>query len=108
MARARDAFAEIGLQARRSNLARLAELDLLWLGVSTDALTEAQRERGATLAHQLVGSAGTFGYPGVAGPARQLEDFFAGTDLRSAAAAGSSCLQQIRQELDVEASADLD
>lgn len=51
----------IGKDARRANLARARRLvDLLGSGAATPA--GGDRDEAARLAHQIVGSAGTFGY----------------------------------------------
>jgi HPt (histidine-containing phosphotransfer) domain-containing protein len=76
MERARTAFAVIGAQALRSNLSRLDELDAFYRAGLTGRLTESDRTAASAVAHQLVGSAGTFGYERVSRLARQVETFF--------------------------------
>jgi HPt (histidine-containing phosphotransfer) domain-containing protein len=76
MERARTAFAVIGAQALRSNLARLDDLDGFYRAGLAGRLTESDRATASGVAHQLVGSAGTFGYERVSRLARQVESFF--------------------------------
>ena len=85
-------------QARRTNLTRTAELGAALDGAADrglDAVGWAAAER---TAHQLAGSAGTFGFDGVSEIARSLERFFA-----DAAATGSPDpvrLAEARAQLD--------
>jgi HPt (histidine-containing phosphotransfer) domain-containing protein len=75
----------ITAQARRTNLTRTADLGAALddaAGRGLDAAGWAAAER---TAHQLAGSAGTFGFAGVSEIARSLERFFA-----ESGAAGSS------------------
>ena len=75
--RVREAFRSIGHHARAVNLGRAARLaDALAVAVG-GRLDEAQRKSATELAHQLVGSAGTFGSPGASQLAGDLERFFA-------------------------------
>ncbi len=67
----------ITAQARRTNLTRTAELGAALdeaVDRGLDAVGWADAER---TAHQLAGSAGTFGFDGVSVIARSLERFFA-------------------------------
>lgn len=72
-ASARAAFEGIGARALVTNRQRVTELQQS-VGLATRGeLSEDERARAADVAHQLVGSAGTFGYRRVSGLARQVE-----------------------------------
>jgi HPt (histidine-containing phosphotransfer) domain-containing protein len=66
----------IGDHARLVNRERAALLDDALLAASRGGLDEDGRGAAAQLAHQLVGSAGTFGFPGASVLAGELERFF--------------------------------
>ena len=66
----------IGDHARLVNRERAALLDDALLTASRGGLDEEGRAAAAQLAHQLVGSAGTFGFPGASQLAGELERFF--------------------------------
>lgn len=71
-----DAFADV-LQritedACRSNQDRLARLEVAVGRLAEGTLDAEGRHEAATVAHQLVGSAGTFGHPRVSALAREL------------------------------------
>lgn len=70
----------IGDHARTVNLTRAAGLSAALDRAATGPLPEAGRCRAVDLAHQLVGSAGTFGFSGVSDLASKLEDFFNESD----------------------------
>jgi HPt (histidine-containing phosphotransfer) domain-containing protein len=76
MARAQAALQQIGDRALQSNLRRLAELEDAVQSARQGTLTDDQSSSAQDVAHQLVGSAGTFGYAEVSRLARQLEYFF--------------------------------
>jgi HPt (histidine-containing phosphotransfer) domain-containing protein len=88
----------ITAEARRTNLTRTADLGATLdeasdRGLDPEGWADAERT-----AHQLAGSAGTFGFEGVSEIARSLEHFFA-----AAAAAGGSDparLAEAREQLD--------
>jgi HPt (histidine-containing phosphotransfer) domain-containing protein len=88
----------ITAEARRTNLTRTADLGATLdeasdRGLDPEGWADAERT-----AHQLAGSAGTFGFEGVSEIARSLEHFFA-----DAAAAGGSDparLAEAREQLD--------
>jgi HPt (histidine-containing phosphotransfer) domain-containing protein len=68
----------IAARALRSNLSRVADLtEAVKAGVSGE-LDAAVRRAAAEAAHQLVGSAGTFGYARASVLARELESYFSG------------------------------
>jgi HPt (histidine-containing phosphotransfer) domain-containing protein len=66
----------IGDHARLVNRERAALLGDALLAASRGRLDEDGRATAAQLAHQLVGSAGTFGFPGASELAGELERFF--------------------------------
>ena len=63
-------------RARVSNLARLGRVADTLNRLDTGTLSEADRRRARDLTHQIVGSAGTFGYPYASQLASRLEEFF--------------------------------
>jgi len=75
----------ITAQARRTNLTRTAELEAALERAADHGLDPAGWAAAERTAHQLAGSAGTFGFDGVSEIARSLEQFFA-----DAAATGGS------------------
>ncbi|HEY5784679.1 MAG TPA: Hpt domain-containing protein [Microlunatus sp.] len=75
----------ITAQARRTNLTRVADLGAALDAAAVRGLDAAGWAAAERTAHQLAGSAGTFGFDGVSAIARSLERFFA-----QSGAAGSS------------------
>ncbi len=76
-----EAVRAIGEHARRANLDRAAQLAEALSSAGTGRLDRAGRVAAADVAHQLVGSAGTFGFRDVSQIAVELEQFFtAGVD----------------------------
>jgi hypothetical protein len=73
---AETAFRKLQLRARATNLARVARLAGAVEAAAGGMITEEDRRSALDLAHQIVGSAGTFGYPRASGLAGQLEKFF--------------------------------
>lgn len=70
-------LATLGRRARTVNLARVVRLLALLDAAEVDGLDEAGREEAENLAHQVVGSAGTFGHPAASEAAVVVEDWFA-------------------------------
>jgi HPt (histidine-containing phosphotransfer) domain-containing protein len=68
---------ELSVSAARSNLARSAVIAEAVRAAENGRLLEQQRVAALTAAHQVVGSAGTFGLPRASRTAAGLEDFFA-------------------------------
>lgn len=68
----------IGDHARTVNLTRAAGLERALDDAALGVLVDNRRHAAAELAHQLVGSAGTFGFAGVSDLAAELERFLAG------------------------------
>ena len=75
----------ITAQARRTNLTRATDLGAALDEAAQRGLDAAGWAAAERTAHQLAGSAGTFGFDGVSEIARSLERFFA-----ESGAAGSS------------------
>lgn len=75
--RARAAVQALGERARPALVARVGQLEDAIAARLEGRLDEASRHGAQRAAHQLAGSAGTFGLPGASELARQLEDFFA-------------------------------
>jgi len=73
----RAAIRRIGRHAHATNLDRSARLKATFEVAANGSLSDSEREAAAELAHQLVGSAGTFGFPEVSQLAAELESFFA-------------------------------
>lgn len=71
------ALATIAAQARRTNLVRAAELQTTLERAATEGLDRAEWAAAERIAHQLAGSAGTFGFDGVTELARSLEQILA-------------------------------
>jgi len=96
---ARSLLESIGSAARRTNQARVKQLGQALDSLRRGDLGPAERQRVAQVAHQLVGSAGTFGYANVSERARQLELFFAGgavSDAVQVEAAGHAVAQMMQ------------
>lgn len=78
-------LASLGRQARRVNLGRVVRLVELLGASDAGTLDEAGRHEAESLAHQVVGSAGTFGFPAASVDAVAIEEYFA------AGTAGTGC-----------------
>lgn len=74
--RLRAALTSIGAHARTSNLVRADTLDDALSHVESGTLTGAQQEAAVRSAHQLAGSAGTFGLRPASKLASWFERFF--------------------------------
>jgi len=95
----------IGDHARTVNLTRAAGLSAALDRAETGQLPNAGRSAAAELAHQLLGSAGTFGFSGVSDLAAELERFFREAEfdeagLISARERMSELLKQLASEPD--------
>ena len=71
-----DAVRSIGQHARAANLIRANHLATALAEAAAGSLVEGQRIAAVDHAHQLVGSAGTFGFPVASELAAALEGFF--------------------------------
>ncbi len=97
------AMRSIGQHARTVNLGRAARLADALETVGAGRLDDRGRRAATEVAHQLVGSAGTFGFAGASDLAGELEQFFtdgAFDDPRRLGAARSTLhrLQQVLRE----------
>ncbi|GAA3615083.1 Hpt domain-containing protein [Microlunatus ginsengisoli] len=63
-------------RARVTNLSRAAQLERSLELAAEGRLDEAGRAQAAAVAHQLIGSAGTFGFPEASRAATELREFF--------------------------------
>ncbi|SEQ09720.1 hypothetical protein [Microlunatus flavus] len=101
----RRLLASFGQRAREVNLSRVGRLSELFDRADAGRLDEDGRREAENLAHQLVGSAGTFGQAGASLEAVEVERYFAVTDEGAAwsAAAGAAgarrALDRLRAEL---------
>src|SRR5690349_11962877 len=64
-------------RARVTNLSRAAQLERSLEVAAESGLDEAGRAQAAAVAHQLIGSAGTFGFAEASRRATELKEFFA-------------------------------
>jgi HPt (histidine-containing phosphotransfer) domain-containing protein len=71
--RARDLMATIGARARTKNLQRVTDLEEGLRAATPGRWSDEARLQLVDVAHQLVGSAGTFGFASVSAAARDLE-----------------------------------
>jgi HPt (histidine-containing phosphotransfer) domain-containing protein len=99
--RLRAAVESIGDHARSVNLARADHLDNVLADIAADRADEDDRQRATEVAHQLVGSAGTFGFPGASQLAGELERFFVEADFtdQTRLSAARDQLGRLRAEL---------
>jgi hypothetical protein len=70
-------LASFGRQARTVNLARVVRLLELLDASDAGALDVPGRREAENLAHQVIGSAGTFGFPAASVDAVAIENYFA-------------------------------
>jgi HPt (histidine-containing phosphotransfer) domain-containing protein len=94
----------IGAHARTVNLGRAARLADALAGADDGGLDDSARQAATELAHQLVGSAGTFGFAGASDLAGELEQFFAdgAFDDHTRLDAARSTLHRLQQALHAE------
>lgn len=78
--RLRAAVESIGGHARSVNRDRAARLERAVSDAAAGSLGESARRRAAEVAHQLVGSAGTFGFAAASELAAELERYFTEAD----------------------------
>jgi HPt (histidine-containing phosphotransfer) domain-containing protein len=99
--RLRAAVESISDHARAVNLARAAELEQVLADIAAGHADEDERQHATELAHQLVGSAGTFGFPGASQLAGELERYFVEADFTDQArlAAARDQVGRLRAEL---------
>ena len=87
---------------RDSNLSRVVRLVELLDSADAGALDEAGRLEAETLAHQVVGSAGTFGYPAASVDAVSIEDYFAASPAGSGSGADAGLVRRTLDRLRAE------
>jgi hypothetical protein len=75
------AMRDLRSRARVTNLARAGQLDSALDRAADAALDEAGRAQAVAVAHQLIGSAGTFGFSEASRRAAELKDFFAASQV---------------------------
>jgi HPt (histidine-containing phosphotransfer) domain-containing protein len=99
--RLRAAVESIGDHARSVNLDRADRLDQALAEVSAGLREEVNRREAAEVAHQLVGSAGTFGFSGASQLAGEIERFFVEGDPDDAdqLAMARDHVRRLREEL---------
>lgn len=66
-------FSSISAQARETNRIRVAALEDLLDGVGSGGLSDPDRRQAKDIAHQIAGSAGTFGFDRASDIAREVE-----------------------------------
>jgi HPt (histidine-containing phosphotransfer) domain-containing protein len=71
----------IGDHARSVNRERADRLEHALGNVAAGSRDEGPRQEATEIAHQLVGSAGTFGFPGASQLAGEIERYFVEADL---------------------------
>lgn len=88
-------------RARRSNLRRVEQVKAVLTAAGEGRLEENERRRAAELVHQILGSAGTFGYPRASDLAGRLEGLLRAADLSDAELLGEAraTLAALRNEL---------
>ena len=79
--RLRAAVESIGDHARSVNMDRADQLNQALAEVAAGSRGEATRREAAEIAHQLFGSAGTFGFSGASQLAGEIERYFVQGDL---------------------------
>ena len=102
--RLRAAVESIGGHARSVNLARADHLEQVLADIAAGRADENQRQQATESAHQLVGSAGTFGFPGASQLAGELERYFVEADFTDQArlATAREQVARLRAELSAE------
>jgi HPt (histidine-containing phosphotransfer) domain-containing protein len=100
-----DAVRRIGEHALTANVARAYDVQEALTLASAGRLDDDRRQAAVRAAHQLVGSAGTFGFPRASDLAGQLEEFlahglFAEPHLQSAADQATALLAELASEPD--------
>lgn len=71
------AMRDLRSRARATNLGRAAQLDAALERAADGRLDEPGRAQALAVAHQLIGSAGTFGFAEASRRALELKEFFA-------------------------------
>ena len=99
--RLRAAVESIGDHARSVNVDRADRLAQALVEVAAGARDQATRQQAAAIAHQLVGSAGTFGFSGASQLAGEIERYFVEADLDDPIPRGTAWdqVRRLREEL---------
>ena len=87
-------LASLSRQARAVNLARVVRLLELLDGSEAGVLDEAGWHEAENLAHQVVGSAGTFGFASASIEAVAIEEYFATTPAGSGPGADAALVRR--------------
>lgn len=97
-------LAGLAVSARQANLARSAVVADALAAVAEGRLTEPQRAAAEHAAHQVVGSAGTFGAHRASELAGPLEEYFAGDEAARTAGLrwAQAQLDEVRRELEAD------
>jgi hypothetical protein len=95
-------LASLGRQARTVNHARVVRLVELLDTADAGTLDEDGRREAENLAHQVIGSAGTFGYPAASVDAVAIEDHFAVRPHGAGAETDASAVRRILERLRAE------
>lgn len=100
----RAAVESIGGHARSVNLDRAARLSQALVDVAAGGRHEATRRAATEAAHQLVGSAGTFGFAGASQLAGEIERYFVEADFDDPArlATASDQVRRLTEQLAAE------
>lgn len=96
------AMRQLSSRARRSNLARVAQLEAALHAAGEGRLDPDGRRQAAEVAHQVLGSAGTFGYSRASELAGRIEQLLRSADLRDRDlfTEALDALASLRSELD--------
>jgi hypothetical protein len=95
-------LATLGRQARSVNLARVVRLLELLDSADAGALDDADRLEAENLAHQVVGSAGTFGFPAASVDAAAIEAYFGADPPGSGSSADAGLVRRTLDRLRAE------
>lgn len=91
--------ADIADRARERNLDRAGEL-ITWASIGKDGtISSEQRGEAAEIAHQLAGSAGTFGYLTATDVAREVEQLFSEAEGAEAWSRLTECVRDLLRRL---------
>ncbi|WP_460809443.1 Hpt domain-containing protein [Microlunatus endophyticus] len=96
---ARNRAADIADRARARNIGRADEL-AAWASIGEQGeLSSEQRGEAAEIAHQLAGSAGTFGYLAATDVAREVEKLFSEADGAESWTRLTECVRDLLRRL---------
>ena len=95
-------LASLARQARTVNRARVARLIELLDAADGGSLDEAGRQEAENVAHQLIGSAGTFGRQEASEDAVVVEEYFTARRARRAVLVGADVVRETLERLRAE------